>query len=99
MKVMNINVNGVLPPIGEYFDYSSLCLMFIDVVLSNLCKGAKLPQTTLFAQSEDLGLLYEKNSPGYFDVLYLDEDCLIIQQANGGYFVSIRDPAPIDSFL
>lgn len=62
--------------------------------------GATLPQTTLFGAAEDIGLLYEKNSPGYFDVLYLDEDCLIIQQAQpGGIFVSIRSPEPIDSFL
>lgn len=62
--------------------------------------GATLPQTTLFGMADDIGLLYEKNSPGYFDVLYLDEDCLIIQQAQpGGIFVSIRSPEPIDSFL
>ena len=34
-----------------------------------------------------------QNSPGYFDVLYLDEDCLIIRQNDpGGIFVNIRAP-------
>lgn len=33
------------------------------------------------------------NSPGYFDVVYLDDELLIIQQnAPGGYFVSIKVP-------
>jgi hypothetical protein len=33
------------------------------------------------------------NSPGFFDVVYLDDNMLIIQQiALGGYFVSIKVP-------
>ena len=35
-----------------------------------------------------------KEGPGYFDILYLDSDCLIISQASpGGIFISIRDDA------
>lgn len=41
----------------------------------------------------DLPGVDPNNSPGYFDVIYLDEDMLIIQQnAPGGIFVSIRVP-------
>eukprot|EP01039_Chlorochromonas_danica_P000944 gene944-1026_t len=62
---------------------------------------ASIPQTALFgADREELGLLYEKNTPAYFDVLYLDDDCLIIQQNNpGGLFIGIRTSEPLDSFL
>lgn len=39
----------------------------------------------------DLPGVNPDNSPGFFDVVYLDEDMLIIQQnAPGGYFVSIK---------
>lgn len=62
---------------------------------------ASVPQTALFgADREELGLLYEKNTPAYFDILYLDEECLIIQQNNpGGLFIGIRTSEPLDSFL
>ena len=41
----------------------------------------------------DLPGVDPNNSPGYFDVIYLDEDMLIIQQnAPGGIFVSIKVP-------
>ena len=34
------------------------------------------------------------SSPGFFDILYLDDDTLIIQQNQpGGIFISIRDPS------
>ena len=39
----------------------------------------------------DLPGVDPSNSPGFFDVVYLDDDMLIIQQnAPGGYFVSIK---------
>jgi hypothetical protein len=61
---------------------------------------AAIPQTAFFgADKEDVGLLYEKNTPGYFDILYLDDECLIIQQNNGDIFVSTRSQEPVDSFL
>lgn len=38
--------------------------------------------------------------PGFFDVLYVDHDCLIIQQnAPGGIFVNIRSEESMSSFL
>jgi hypothetical protein len=41
----------------------------------------------------DLPGVDPSNAPGYFDVIYLDDDMLIIQQnAPGGYFVSIKVP-------
>ena len=41
----------------------------------------------------DLPGVDPSNSPGFFDVVYLDDDMLIIQQnAPGGYFVSIKVP-------
>ena len=41
------------------------------------------------------------DGPGYFDVLYLDEDCLIISQnAPGGIFVNVRDDSQsVESFF
>mmetsp|Transcript_15208 Transcript_15208/g.19853 ORF Transcript_15208/g.19853 Transcript_15208/m.19853 type:complete len:312 (+) Transcript_15208:108-1043(+) len=49
-----------------------------------------LPQINL----QDLpGVDPDGNTPGYFDVIYLDDEMLIIQQNEpGGYFVSIRVP-------
>lgn len=41
----------------------------------------------------DLPGVDPSNSPGFFDVVYLDDEMLIIQQnAPGGYFVSIKVP-------
>lgn len=38
--------------------------------------------------------------PGYFDVLYLDQNCLIIaQNSPGGIFVNVRSDEPLESFL
>jgi len=37
---------------------------------------------------------------GYFDILYLDEECLIIDQgAQGGVFVLVRSSEPMQSYL
>lgn len=42
-------------------------------------------------------MINEDNTPGYFDVKYLDDDCLIIQQNEpGGIFVSLRDKERIE---
>jgi hypothetical protein len=42
----------------------------------------------------------EDNDPGFFDILYLDDNCLVIQQnAPGGIFVNIRSSESPDSFL
>ena len=38
--------------------------------------------------------------PGFFDILYLDADCLIIRQnAPGGIFVNVRSDEPMSTFL
>eukprot|EP00980_Cylindrotheca_fusiformis_P021397 scaffold8259_cov143-Cylindrotheca_fusiformis.AAC.15 len=52
--------------------------------------SVNLPQINL----QDLpGVAADGNTPGYFDVIYLDDEMLIIQQNEpGGYFVSIRAP-------
>lgn len=59
--------------------------------------GIDLPTFTLFGTNENAS----ENSPGYFDVLYLDSDMLIIQQNQpGGVFVSLRDRfQSIEQFL
>jgi len=44
--------------------------------------GIKLPQIPLFANPE--------TSPGYFDVTYLDEELLIIQQSGQGLFALVK---------
>lgn len=50
-----------------------------------------LPQAAVFGDGQ---------GPGYFDVLYLDHNCLIIKQNSpGGVFVNIRSEKPIESFL
>ena len=60
---------------------------------------ANLPQATLFGSNVDKGGLFGNEGPGYFDVLYLDEECLIIKQnAPGGIFISIRSDESLDSF-
>ena len=34
---------------------------------------------------------FNENSPGFFDILYLDDDCLVISQNEpGGIFVNIK---------
>ena len=53
----------------------------------------KFPATTAFGSSgfgagEDAGL----DGPSYFDVLYLDDDMLVIRQNEpGGIFISVRE--------
>ena len=50
--------------------------------------GGTLPQSLLFPDKEDS----TSSSPGFFDVIYLDEDTLIIRQNNvNGYFISIKE--------
>lgn len=59
-----------------------------------------LPQfSSILPQSALLG--DNKEGPGYFDILYLDYNCLIIaQNSPGGIFVNIRsDDNTVDSFL
>jgi hypothetical protein len=42
----------------------------------------------------------EYRGPGFFDVLYVDEDLLIIRQGEpGGIFVSVRRDEPMSNFL
>jgi hypothetical protein len=48
----------------------------------------EFPQLTLFGSENSDSV----DSPGFFDVVYLDTDCLIIKQNEpGGIFVNIRD--------
>ena len=50
--------------------------------------GFRLPKLTAFGVNNN----NNTNSPGYFDILYIDDDMLIISQNEpGGVFVSIRD--------
>lgn len=62
-----------------------------------------IPTAALFGPrngADEIGLLYEKNTPNYCDVLYLDGDTLVVQQASpGGLFVCVRSTEPIDSFM
>ena len=58
-----------------------------------------LPQfTSILPQAAILG---GRDGPGYFDILYLDYNCLIIaQNSPGGIFVNVRsDENSLDSFL
>lgn len=65
--------------------------------LNNLLPSlqAQLPQASLFSGDKGQRGLIGEDGPGYFDVLYLDEDCLIIAQNDpGGIFVNIRSTLP-----
>lgn len=57
--------------------------------------GADLPRFSLFGgnvENKGNDRSGGVESPGYFDILYLDKDCLIISQNEpGGIFVNIRD--------
>lgn len=60
---------------------------------------ANLPQATLFGSNIDNKGILGKEGPGYFDVLYLDDDCLVIKQNSpGGIFISIKSDESIDNF-
>lgn len=50
--------------------------------------GGSLPQSLLFPDKEDS----TSTSPGYFDIVFLDEDTLIIKQnVVDGYFINIKE--------
>jgi hypothetical protein len=57
----------------------------------------KFPRLDMFGMDSIGASIESRNSsPGYFDVLYLDEDCLIIQQNEpGGIFVNFRSDLTI----
>jgi hypothetical protein len=60
-----------------------------------------LPQAALFGSDVgEKGLTGQDQGGGFFDILYLDQDCLIItQNAPGGIFISVRDnEAGVDFF-
>lgn len=61
---------------------------------------ADLPQATLFGSNMgDTGVMGTEG-PGYFDVLFLDDDCLIIaQNAPGGIFISVKDDQETEIFM
>lgn len=60
--------------------------------------SVKLPQSLLPGGEKDQ--LATRGGPGFFEVLYLDEELLIIEQgAPGGIFISIRNNEPMESFL
>jgi hypothetical protein len=63
----------------------------------NFPRPARFLQRRVGADSERL------SDPGFFDVLYLDEDCQIIRQNEiegvSGIFVSVRSEEPIEAFM
>lgn len=62
-----------------------------------------LPQSLLLQSLSSTSLNKNNNLSdkyGYFNILYLDHECLIIQQSQGGgIFVSIKDNQPIENIL
>jgi len=61
---------------------------------------AMLPQAALLDAAQTTGAFSNGNDlPGYFDILYLDENCLIIKQFSGGMFVSVRSEDPTSMYL
>ena len=61
--------------------------------------GIKLPKLPSSSRI-GAGSTAQNNDPGYFDILYLDDDCLIIKQNQpGGMFINIRSNEPMYSFL
>jgi hypothetical protein len=70
---------------------------FSNFDVSKLPKfGIDFPQSTNVGAGDNA----EDNDPGFFDILYLDDDCLVIKQnAPGGIFVNIRSSESPDSFL
>jgi hypothetical protein len=55
--------------------------------------GGRFPSLSFFGSNIGANKEAEVNGPSYFDILYLDDDTLIIKQnAPGGIFVSVRDP-------
>jgi len=54
--------------------------------------GGKFPSIGLFGNNVGANDEADINGPSYFDIIYLDEDMLIIKQNEpGGIFVSVRD--------
>ena len=54
--------------------------------------GGKFPSIGLFGNNVGANDKADVNGPSYFDIIYLDEDMLIIKQNEpGGIFVSVRD--------
>ena len=70
---------------------------FLNFDTSNFPKfGVTFPTISKVGAGDSAG----DTDPGYFDVLYVDDDCLIISQnAPGGIFVNIRSEEPMDTFL
>ena len=70
---------------------------FLNCDVSNFPKfGVTFPTASTVGAGSDT----TDSDPGYFDVVYLDNDCLIIKQnAPGGIFVNIRSDEPMSSFL
>ena len=66
----------------------------------NVSKFPKFGVTFPTASRVGAGDKASDTDPGFFDILYVDDDCLIIQQnAPGGIFVNIRSEEPMSSFL
>ena len=70
---------------------------FLNFDVSKFPKfGVSFPTSTKIGAGADAS----DTDPSFFDVLYLDDDCLIIDQnAPGGIFVSIRSDLPKSSFM
>ena len=70
---------------------------FLNFDVSKFPKfGVTFPTSTKIGAGSDTS----DTDPGYFDVLYLDADCLIIRQnAPGGIFVNVRSEEPMSTFL
>ena len=68
-------------------------LTALGVDISNLLPsiGFQFPSLPSFVGNIGADNNSNNNSPGYFDILYLDETCLIISQNEpGGIFVNIK---------
>ena len=80
------NTNSSSTPNTNTFTGSSSRSSGIEPLFENL--------KSLLAGTFGANANADYSSPGFFDILYLDDDTLIIQQNQpGGIFISIRDPS------
>ena len=70
---------------------------FLNFDVSKFPKfGLTFPTSSKIGSGSDTS----NSDPGYFDILYLDADCLIIRQNSpGGIFVNVRSDEPMSNFL
>jgi len=77
--------------VGLVFEGVKLSPVELLGVKADILPPLSIDFPTKFINLQDLPGVDPENTPGYFDVTYLDGDMLIIKQnAPGGYFVSIK---------